>query len=313
MRVEHPLRSAVDLVFCHAPIEVQLIVTRRCNLSCGYCNEADHASPPVPTDVLKRRIDAIHRLRAVSITLLGGEPLLHPDLASIVSYANRRSQVSITTNGFLLEPDIISGLNDAGLSTLQLSIDAMERSGRYIQKSLDCLQRKLEMVCQLAAFDTHVTVVLCPETLPRFSELLRALKQFPVRVSVNLVHDASGKSLVSGSPYLLAWLEHFHVSRVFSTLEQRYGSSLLQGEPRDWHCRAGERSLYVDELGQVQYCASQRGRIGCDIEDFDTKAARRNGALKKNCERGCSVFCVYRASLVDNNPLFAAAQLLKNR
>lgn len=313
MRIEHPLRNAIDLVIHHAPIEVQLIVTRRCNLNCGYCHEADRSSEHVPTPVLKRRIDAIHRLRAVSVTLLGGEPLLHPDIVTLVAYAHQRCQVSMTTNGYLLEPELIERLNDAGLTTLQLSIDALVRSrGAYIQKTLDTLRGKLDMLCHLATFDAHVTVVLCPETVQGFRHLLREIKRYPIRVSINLVHDENGRCTIKGLPYLDAWSGHFETGQVFSHLEEQYGTRLLRGDPEQWHCRAGERSLYVDENGQVQYCASQRGRIHCDIENYDAEMARQHGSWKKGCERGCSVFCVYRASLVDNSPLTAMSRMLRN-
>ena len=39
------------------PLLVQIIPIRRCSIDCGYCNECDKVSPPVPTDVMKRRID----------------------------------------------------------------------------------------------------------------------------------------------------------------------------------------------------------------------------------------------------------------
>ena len=57
MRVKHPLRSAFDVFVLKAPVEAQLIVTRRCNLSCGYCSEYDNFSAPVPLETLKERID----------------------------------------------------------------------------------------------------------------------------------------------------------------------------------------------------------------------------------------------------------------
>jgi len=77
MRVKHPIRTMLRVVFRKAPVEAQLIVTRKCNLSCGYCAEYDKVSEFIPLDVLKRRIDALHRLRVVNIAMLGGEPLMH--------------------------------------------------------------------------------------------------------------------------------------------------------------------------------------------------------------------------------------------
>jgi hypothetical protein len=45
--------------FQYAPIAAHLIPTRRCNLSCAYCNEYDDHSAPVPTADLVRRIDLL--------------------------------------------------------------------------------------------------------------------------------------------------------------------------------------------------------------------------------------------------------------
>ena len=37
----------------YGPFLAQLVVVRRCNLSCTYCNEFDEESDPVPTELLK--------------------------------------------------------------------------------------------------------------------------------------------------------------------------------------------------------------------------------------------------------------------
>lgn len=54
MRVRNPLRTLVRIVLLKAPIEAQVVVTRRCNLSCGYCTEYDHVSELIPLETLKR-------------------------------------------------------------------------------------------------------------------------------------------------------------------------------------------------------------------------------------------------------------------
>src|SRR6185436_13574829 len=80
-----------------------IIPTRRCNLTCGYCNEYDDFSPPVPTDVMLRRIDLLAGLKTAIVTISGGEPLLHPDIEVIIKRIRHHGMIAgIITNGFLL-------------------------------------------------------------------------------------------------------------------------------------------------------------------------------------------------------------------
>ena len=83
------LGIALDLVSAAfdttRPLVTNLIITRRCNLSCGYCFEYDKVSPPIPLATLRERIDHLARLRAVFVTLTGGESLLHPEADALVA------------------------------------------------------------------------------------------------------------------------------------------------------------------------------------------------------------------------------------
>src|SRR5687768_2282747 len=73
-------------VLAYGPLLAQLVVTRRCNLSCGYCNEYDEVSPPVETALLKQRIDKLAELGTLFCEFTGGETLLHPDIMALVAY-----------------------------------------------------------------------------------------------------------------------------------------------------------------------------------------------------------------------------------
>ncbi len=212
MRIKKPFRTTGKVFFLKAPIEAQLIVTRRCNLSCGYCTEYDKFSTPIPLTKLKERIDALHRLNVVNITLLGGEPLLHPDIYEIVEFANRQAQVSITTNGFLLSENIIKRLNEAGLSNMQVSIDALrpDEDG-YLQKSMNSVFPKLERLKQWALFQVHVNIVLCEKSKDEFKTMLETLKKISFYVSVNLIHDNRGMVMINDTEYLELW-EYYHLN-----------------------------------------------------------------------------------------------------
>src|SRR3954465_3115659 len=72
------------------PIMAHIIPIRRCNLSCTYCNEYDDFSKPVPTDVMVTRINKPADLGTSILTLSGGEPLLHPELDTIISAMRAR-------------------------------------------------------------------------------------------------------------------------------------------------------------------------------------------------------------------------------
>ncbi|MFQ5512143.1 MAG: radical SAM protein [Candidatus Krumholzibacteriia bacterium] len=313
MRIRSPFRAFKNAVIRKGFLEAQLIVTRRCNLSCGYCTEYDNVSKSVPYESLRERIDALHRLGVVQIALLGGEPLMHEDVDRIVTRASRASQVSMTTNGFLVGREIIKRLNGSGLSHMQVSIDALTPKGdMYIQKTMKTLQGKLELLLQLADFSVHANIVLCEESRPEFKQIVAELRRLEIPVTVNLLHDARGMVTVKGPSYVDLWDHHYRESKVISHIEYEYGKSLLQGERKDWLCRAGSRHIYVDEFGMTQFCASQRGRLNKPVVEYTREDMRQHAGASKGCEKGCAVFCVFRASQFDNDFMGVARALLKS-
>src|SRR5947209_13462940 len=90
-RKARSLREVVrGLVDTAHPLLVQIIPIRRCNIDCGYCNEYDKVSPPVPTEVMLRRIDKLAELGTSVVAFSGGEPMLHPDLDRLIEHIRRR-------------------------------------------------------------------------------------------------------------------------------------------------------------------------------------------------------------------------------
>ncbi|NJK53511.1 MAG: hypothetical protein HC936_13135, partial [Leptolyngbyaceae cyanobacterium SU_3_3] len=116
-------------------------------------------------------------------------------------------------------------------------------------------------------------------------------------------HSEQGKIQITGEDYLQLWEEHFATRSSHSALDYEYGKQLLQGKQPPWQCRAGSRFLYVDEFGLVQYCSSQRNRLNKPITEYTRADLQAQCQTKKGCESGCSLLCVYRDSMLDNQPI----------
>src|SRR5262245_23798931 len=142
------------------PLLVQIIPIRRCNIDCGYCNEYDKVSAPVPTETLRRRIDKLADLGTSVVAFSGGEPMLHPDLDELIRYIRqRRMMAGLITNGYFLVPKRIQALNEAGLDFLQISIDNVDPD-EVSKKSLSVLDKKLQHLREHATFDVNINSVL---------------------------------------------------------------------------------------------------------------------------------------------------------
>ncbi len=315
MKIHHPFRALYDLLVRRSPIDGQIIVTRRCNLQCGYCTEFDRTSPLVPFDALRERIDVLHRFGVAHITMLGGEPLLHPQIAELVRHASRRSVVTITTNGKLLNEQIIRDMNDAGLDHMQISIDAVEPDPtRYILKALRPLIPKLRQLKAEAKFGIHLAAVLCEQSAGQVGQLFAEGDALGIPVSLSVVHNGTGRKTISGEPYLSLWKSYRRRGGQmgFTMIDQDYSERLLRNEDPQWHCRSGARYLYVDEFGMVQFCSAQRGRLNIPLTSYTWKDIRRSGRLQKGCERGCANDCVFRASQIDNDRMGLIRVLVKS-
>src|SRR6266446_9620362 len=104
------------LISTKHPVLVHIIPMRRCNLDCGYCNEYDQVSKPVPIEDMKRRMDYLAAMGTSIITISGGKPLLHPELEEVIRHIRKRGMIAgMITNGFLLSKERIASLNAAGL------------------------------------------------------------------------------------------------------------------------------------------------------------------------------------------------------
>lgn len=302
------------------PIEAQIIPIRRCNLACTYCNEFDHSSKPVSTPEMINRIDLLAALGTATITISGGEPLLHPDLVQIVKRIRSHGMLAgLITNGYLLTVERVQQLNDAGLDHLQISIDNVNPD-EVSRKSLKVLDKKLSLLAGYAEFDVNINSVVgsliqSPEDA---LEVTRRALSLGFASTVGLIHDDSGRVQPLSDEQLKVYGQIEKLKKPFHTaaLYNRFHHNLARGLSNDWQCRAGSRYLYICEDGLVHYCSQQRGYPGIPLEKYGPEDLVREYESVKQCAPYCTISCVQRGSMIDEvreNPVAAIQRFFPSR
>ncbi len=109
---------------------LRISITSKCNFDCLYC----HQEGIPKKDNGKLTVDEIERIVGLSadygvrrVKVTGGEPLLRDDVCDIfdvISHTNGVKDVSMTTNGYLLDK-YAQDLKDAGLDRVNVSLDSI--------------------------------------------------------------------------------------------------------------------------------------------------------------------------------------------
>jgi MoaA/NifB/PqqE/SkfB family radical SAM enzyme len=302
------VKFATGLVDTDHPLLVQIIPIRRCNIDCGYCNEYDKVSPPVPADVMVERIDHLARLGTSVVAFSGGEPMLHPQIERLIARIRSRGMMAgLITNGYLLSQKKIEALNAAGLDYMQISIDNVEPD-EVSKKSLRLLDKKLQWLAEYATFDVNINSVVGGGTRnPEDARTIyRRARELGFSASIGIIHDASGqlKSLTRAERAIFDEVSAdidsvtFVAKNLYSGV-RGFQENLADGRPNEWRCRAGARYLYVCEDGLVHYCSQQRGWPGIPLEHYDLAHIKAAFDTPKSCAPFCTIGCVHRVSTMD--------------
>jgi MoaA/NifB/PqqE/SkfB family radical SAM enzyme len=280
----------------------QIVPIRRCNLSCSYCTEYDKVSDPVALSKVLARIDRLAELGTGIVTIVGGEPMLHPDIDAIIRRIRERDMLAgLITNGFFLSPESVERLNDAGLEYMQISIDNI-RPDEVSVKSLKSLDRKLEYLAQFAKFHVNVNAVIGPgaATVDNALQISQRADELGFSFSPGLLHDARGQTISLDRKDRQSFAKLLSKNLQLYTRINNFQSELVNGQRSHWHCLAGARYIYVCEDGLVHYCSPRRGSPGIPLERYGVEHVRAAFAAPKHCSAKCNVGCVHRASAFDN-------------
>jgi MoaA/NifB/PqqE/SkfB family radical SAM enzyme len=300
----------IPRVFDTKPWAAHLYVTEQCNLDCHYCNEFNNSIPHPDLADLKKWMDHIRKLGVMRLGLQGGEPLKHPDIVEIVRYAKSLGlcKVSMSTNGFLLNRQLLAELERAGLDELQISVDRMTPIAST-RKSMKSIVHKLDWFKD-SKVKLNVSGVLFKETLDEMGQVIDTCLDLGIPVHARVIHDdlVHGRALrdPNASEPLLHFIEQQEKlkrngQKIHSSWNLfAYQKKMLRQEPIEWTCIAGYKYFFVSATGKFWLCSQVRTeRHILEITREDLLGYNR----KKSCQAGCGVYCTAEASLAVSHPL----------
>jgi GTP 3',8-cyclase len=151
--VGEPMRDAHGRLIS----DLRVSVTDRCNFRCQYCMPAEglpwlDRAEILSFEEIECLVRLFVRLGVTDLRLTGGEPLVRrdfPTLVSMLAPIEGLEDVSLTTNGFLLERDA-DALVAAGIDRVNVSIDSLQRDRFFELTRRDSLPQVLRGLEALA-------------------------------------------------------------------------------------------------------------------------------------------------------------------
>ncbi|ULQ52746.1 GTP 3',8-cyclase MoaA [Flavihumibacter fluvii] len=212
---------------------LRISLTDNCNLRCFYCMpEEDYDFTPVSRLMQTHEISAIAKIfveQGVNkIRLTGGEPLVRKDAAEVIlSLSQLPVNLTMTTNGTRIH-EFINLLKEAGIKSLNISLDTLDRDKFMLVTRRDQFKRVYDNIHLLLKEGFHVkvnVVVMKGMNDIEINDFVNWTKNEPVHVRFIEFMPFSGNRWTSNK--VVTWQD------ILSVVGERFDILPLAGEPHD--------------------------------------------------------------------------------
>lgn len=127
--------------------------TSKCNLYCDGCYRENRNNSHKSLEEIRKDLEVFKALRKTdSISVAGGEPLMHPEIIEIVRMIKEMGwKPVINTNGELLTPELLEKLKDAGVTGFTFHVDSGQgRSGWKGKNEMELNELRIKLATMLA-------------------------------------------------------------------------------------------------------------------------------------------------------------------
>jgi pyruvate-formate lyase-activating enzyme len=187
----------------HAVIDI----LRECNISCRACYNISPPGTPKPLDMIQEELETILKLRRLSsVSVLGGEVTLHPQLCDIIRMIRKKGLcVELMTNGLGVNASFCRRLKEAGLNVIYFHIERGQKRPdlpeNHSGDDLNKLRLEKAVIAGREGLDVGLTVTAYPGELDDVRDIVSlALKTSEVNyLLVTLFRDNSNIKSLHGN------------------------------------------------------------------------------------------------------------------
>jgi MoaA/NifB/PqqE/SkfB family radical SAM enzyme len=134
----HKVKHLIDLYLAwrkngsYKPLQVELLISSKCNSRCLMCNVwklANEKPEPIMQELSTNEwlnlLKELSEMGTEGIFISGGEPTLRNDLIKIIKFAKEKEfyHVDLVTNGSLITKSLVRDLIKSGIDQISFSID----------------------------------------------------------------------------------------------------------------------------------------------------------------------------------------------
>lgn len=152
--------------------------TKKCNLACLGCYRENDPRSHKTLEEVRHDLDVFERYRTVDgISIAGGDPLTHPQIAQIVAMvAADRLKPIINTNGHALTKSLLAELKQAGVAGFTFHIDSKQGRPGWKQSNeaqlCELRQHFAEMVAHAGGIGCSFNATVYEDTLNEVPEIV---------------------------------------------------------------------------------------------------------------------------------------------
>lgn len=155
-----------------------LDINRGCNITCEGCYNQGLPRNKTLAEVEAELELLLRKRRLQSVSIIGGEVTLHPQLLDIIRLVKRHGlDAELVSNGVLFDDAMLAGMKKAGADLVVAHIDATQKRPDlppdFTPADLRALRERILERIARHGLDPGLAVTTFPDRLPELSEAIR--------------------------------------------------------------------------------------------------------------------------------------------